>query len=117
MPSKDILSEDWSDYDNKKKKKEDAWFFACTEDWEPEYLVNKIRKRHPEKTKDEIMDAIRLCCKSVPAPRPRDKFVECVMNRLGLEGGNPGGGGGIPPKNPNPGPHNPPTPPENRKVG
>jgi hypothetical protein len=115
MPLKGILDEDWSEYDNKKKKEQDRKFFSCDEEWEQDYLIKLIRKKHPEQNRDEILRAIVLCCKSVPAPRPRKEFVACVMKRLGLTDGNPGNGN--PPNNPNPGPANPPVPPANRKVG
>ena len=81
MPNR-ILNEDWSEYDNKKKKKEDRLFFSCEEQWEVDYLVKKIRKHEPYKTDDAIKRAIASCCKEIPAPRPRDKFVRCVMSKL-----------------------------------
>ena len=44
MPSK-VLNEDWSDYDNKKiKGRLDSKDFACTEQWEVDFLISKIRK-------------------------------------------------------------------------
>jgi hypothetical protein len=81
MPDK-ILNEDWSDYDNKKKKREDRFFFSCDESWEVDYLVGKIRKIYPSKTETAVRAAIASCCKEVSAPRPRDKFVRCVMGKL-----------------------------------
>jgi hypothetical protein len=81
MPHK-ILSEDWSDYDNKKKKKEDALFFSCEESWEREYLIQKTRKVYPQYSEAVITKAIDACCLEVRAPRPRKTFVECVMRRL-----------------------------------
>lgn len=81
MPQK-ILNEDWSVYDDKKKKWEDRFFFSCEESWEVDYLVAKIRKAYPLKSEASIRAAISSCCKEVPAPRPRDKFVRCVMSKL-----------------------------------
>ena len=81
MPQK-VLNEDWSDYDNKKKKKEDALFFSCEESWERDYLKLKIRKVYPQYSEAEITAAISACCLEVKAPRPRKAFVECVMKRL-----------------------------------
>lgn len=77
-----VLSEDWSDYDNKKKKKEDALFFSCEETWERDYLTRKIRKVYPQYSEAAITVAITACCLEVRAPRPRRAFVECVMRRL-----------------------------------
>jgi len=110
-----ILEEDWSEYDDRKKKKTDAKDFACTEDWERDYLMDKIRKNHPDLSIEKIKTAIEQCCKSVAPPRPRKEFVECVTKRLGLEDDT--NGGGNPPPPPAPGPSNPPSPPSNRKVG
>jgi len=81
MPDK-ILNDDWSYYDDRKKKGVDRLFFACEESWEVDYLVSKIRKIYPAKTETGIRAAILSCCKEVPAPRPRDKFVRCVMSKL-----------------------------------
>ncbi|HEX7847740.1 MAG TPA: hypothetical protein VF476_18195 [Chitinophagaceae bacterium] len=81
MPDK-ILSESWADYDNKKKRYTDRFFFACEESWEVDYLVAKIKKIYPLKSEAAIRAAIASCCREVPAPRPRDKFVRCVMSKL-----------------------------------
>jgi len=45
-----VLNEDWSDYDDKKKKHEDAKYFSCEEPWEVDYLVRKLKKHYPAKT-------------------------------------------------------------------
>lgn len=81
MPQR-VLSEDWSDYDDRKKKRTDAQFFSCEESWEREYLVRKIRKVYPQYSEAAITAAISACCLEVRAPRPRKNFVECVMRRL-----------------------------------
>jgi hypothetical protein len=84
MSAQTILNEDWSDYDNKKKKGTDAKFFSCNEDWEVDYLKQKIKKAFPGLSESFILDAIASCCDRVPAPRPRKAFVECVMIKLGF---------------------------------
>ena len=81
MPER-ILNESWSDYDNKKKRWEDRFFFSCEESWEVDYLVAKIKRIYPAKSESAIRAAIISCCKEVSAPRPRDKFVRCVMSKL-----------------------------------
>lgn len=78
-----ILS-DWSDYDNKKKLRQDANFFACTEQWEVDYLVGKIISVYPQVSQNKITAAIRTCCIALTAPHPRRKFVQCVIERLGI---------------------------------
>ena len=77
-----VLNEDWSDYDDRKKKSADAHFFSCTESWERAYLVRKIRKVYPRYSEDVIGVAISACCREVGAPHSRKGFVECVMRRL-----------------------------------
>jgi hypothetical protein len=78
-----ILNEDWSEYDNRKiRDQRDRSKFSCEEDWEVSYLVQKLRKHFPYKTDTAIREAISACCRSVPAPRPRIDFVECVTKRL-----------------------------------
>jgi hypothetical protein len=81
MPQR-VLNEDWSDYDNRKKRWEDRFFFSCEETWEVDYLIRKIQKHEKYKTETAIRQAIAACCKEIPAPRPRDKFVRCVMGKL-----------------------------------
>lgn len=78
------ILENWSDYDNKKKKHLDAKDFACTEAWEVDYLVGRIREHYPRKTSQEIRNAIKSCCESQKPPRPREAFVKCVLGKLGL---------------------------------
>jgi hypothetical protein len=79
-----VLGEDWSDYDDPQKRRgSDAANFSCEEKWEVDYLVNKLKKYYPNKTEQQIRDAIMACCKEVPAPRPRERFVDCVTRRLG----------------------------------
>jgi hypothetical protein len=78
-----VLAEDWSDYDDRKKRGgSDRINFSCEESWEREYLVQKIRKTYPQYSEERIKDAIQKCCETTPAPRPRPGFVECVMRRL-----------------------------------
>ena len=81
MPQK-VLNEDWSDYDDRKKKQTDARFFSCEESWEREYLVRTIRRVYPHYSEAAVTAAIGACCVEVSAPRPRRTFVECVMRRL-----------------------------------
>jgi len=77
-----VLNEDWSDYDDKKRRREDRLFFSCDERWEVEYLLEKLKKHYPSKTESTIRSAIEACCNTVSASRPRDKFVACVTGRL-----------------------------------
>jgi hypothetical protein len=81
MPDR-ILNDDWSDYDLKKKKFVDRFFFSCEEDWEVDYLVKMVKKHFPGKGDSSIRAAIASCCWQIPAPRLRDAFVRCVVRKL-----------------------------------
>lgn len=81
MPER-ILNDNWSDYDNRKKRYIDRFFFACEQKWEVDYLVSKIKRIYPSKSESAIRAAITSCCMEIPAPRLRDKFVHCVMSKV-----------------------------------
>lgn len=82
MSANNVLNEDWSDYDNRKKKREDRLFFSCEESWEVDYLVKKMKKHFANASEQAIRNAIASCCQTVKAPRPRKVFVECVSAKL-----------------------------------
>jgi len=78
-----VLNEDWSDYDDRKiTGRQDRSKFACSEPWEVNWLVNKLRKYYPTKSESDIRAAITSCCAIVGAPHPRAQFVECVTGKL-----------------------------------
>lgn len=84
MSTQAVLNEDWSEYDDRKRRGgSDRNDFACTESWEVDYLVRKIRKHH-DVSEARVRAAITSCCSEIRAPRPRAKFVTCVMQKLGL---------------------------------
>ncbi len=85
MSIQKILNENWSDYDDRKMKSgSDSQNFAVTEEWEISYLVNKLVRYYPFIQQATIRTAIQLCASSTPPPHPRNEFIECVANRLGL---------------------------------
>lgn len=80
-----VLNEDWSDYDSRKlRDRRDARYFSFTENWELDYLVRKYKKAHPYLSESAIKTAISECCGKNPAQRPREQFIECVSERLGV---------------------------------
>ena len=74
-----ILSEDWSDYDQ--KKKDDSDVFSCDE-WEQEYLANKMIKYYPEYPERLVKRAIAISCKELRPPRSRKSVVHRAINNL-----------------------------------
>ena len=78
-----ILSEDWSEYDQKKiRDGRDGRFVSCEESWERDYILRKVRRHVPRRTDAEIKAAIEHCCRTVAGNKPRGPFMECVMGRL-----------------------------------
>jgi len=83
MSAKNVLSLDWSAYDNRKLEDgRDRSKFSCTEPWEINFLVDSIRKTHPGYSMKEIRDAISNCCNRPGISRVRNDFVEEVLNIL-----------------------------------
>lgn len=79
------LLENWTEYDNKKiRDNRDGRFFACTEPWEVDYLVRKMRQVYPSLSEASIRNAISVCCAQLRAPQPRREFVQCVKGKLGV---------------------------------
>jgi len=77
-----VLTSDWSDYEGRKKKYEERFYFSCEEAWEVDYLTGKISKFNRELPEAEIKEAIASCCKKLKAPRSRAVFVIAVMQEL-----------------------------------
>lgn len=82
--SLNVVLENWSDYDNRKMRYTDSKFFACTESWEVDYLIDKITKTYSGKSRQIVKQAIENCCSQLGPPHPREQFVQCVLKRLGL---------------------------------
>ncbi len=79
------ILENWSDYDKRKiKSKPGSKDFACTEPWEVNYLVDRVKKVYTNIPGDNIHKAILWCCKELHTPQPREPFIKCVLNKLGI---------------------------------
>lgn len=76
-----IIDGDWSEYNLKKPGRIDRLLFSCDEDWEIDYLVNKIRE-HGSWSEELIRQAIKMACYEELKPRPRGSFVRCVLKML-----------------------------------
>lgn len=85
MTTRQILKEDWSEYDMRKEAEgADRSYFVCTEEWEVEYLMNIIAKHFLFISRNDIRQAINSCCVKIKPPMPRAHFVEHVMRKLGF---------------------------------
>ncbi|MBS1614924.1 MAG: hypothetical protein JST06_02285 [Bacteroidetes bacterium] len=72
----------WNTVDDKHKKKYDRNFVACDEKYERDYIINTILEQFPRLSRASVEAAVDSCCKTIPAPRPRDKFLECLKGKL-----------------------------------
>ena len=78
-----ILNENWEDYDDRKiRDHNDPTEFVCSEKWEVDFLVGKVRRVYSHFSEDLIKNAIKACCNNTLVSRPRKDFVNCVMMRL-----------------------------------
>ena len=82
MQAHKVLAEDWTEYDNRKKRQGDAAFFACSEPWEVEFLIIQLVKHYPGHTRAQFIAAIQACCALGPGNHPRKALVECVTAQL-----------------------------------
>ena len=72
----------WNEVDDKVKKKLDRSFVSCDEEYELNVIEDVIEEEFPKIPNEEIVKAISRCCNKVSAPRPRQKFIQCVKNIL-----------------------------------
>jgi hypothetical protein len=73
----------WDDVDKKTKKKIDAEFVSCNEEYELRYIFQIIKEEYPYLSDSTIWEALRHCCREIPAPRPRYRYMQCVRMKLG----------------------------------
>ncbi len=73
----------WSYYDHQKRdKKQVIDNFFCSELWEVNFLIDKIRIAYNNIPEEKVRSAITSCCIELKAPQERKKFVSCVLSRL-----------------------------------
>jgi hypothetical protein len=68
----------WNNVDDKHKKRYDKNFVSCDERYERDYIIQIILEEFPNLTRARVEAAVDHCCKSISAPRPRNRFWECV---------------------------------------
>ena len=72
----------WDEVDNKMKKHIDSLFVSCTEGYELGTIKRIIREEFPNIKEPVIDAAIKSCCQTIPAPIPRDQFMNCLKGKL-----------------------------------
>ena len=70
----------WNEIDDKLKKKLDREFISCDEDYELQTVKDTIREEIKTLSDLQIDKAIDCCCKEIPGPRPRGKFLQCLVS-------------------------------------
>lgn len=73
----------WNDVDDKMKRRGDGLFVSCEESYERAYIKRAVQEEFPHFSEADIDAAIAHCCRAVPAPRPRARYLECLRRRLG----------------------------------
>lgn len=78
-----ILNDDWSDYEDRKKKTGNkCYFFQPTMGWEVNYYSEKIKKHCPELNSDSIKIAINSYSRFAPEPHIRENALKWIIKRL-----------------------------------
>ncbi len=72
----------WQSINDKHRKKYDKNFVACDESYERDYIIYLVLSTFPYYTRAEVEQAVDLCCKTLPAPRPREQFLQCLQKNL-----------------------------------
>jgi len=73
----------WYNQDDKEIIDPDKPFVSCDEDYELDYIVDILVERWGV-DRYSAERAVENCCNKVQPPRPRDEFLECLRDELGL---------------------------------
>lgn len=75
----------WDDVDNKHLRNyPDKSFVACDEPYERKFIVDTILQNFTQFSRSRVEAAVDHCCKTIPAPRSRKTFLQCVAKQLGV---------------------------------
>jgi hypothetical protein len=75
----------WEDYDKEKMfRGEDKDYFSCEDNWEVNYLKNKIIEEHPYMDEKIILFAIHFTWANSPSSKRRIDFIENVSDLLAI---------------------------------
>lgn len=72
----------WDNVDNKHTKHFDSNFVSCDEAYERAYIIHLVAEEFPGYNEEKIVAAVMHCCRTIPAPRPRKQFWNCVAAQL-----------------------------------
>ena len=73
----------WYSQDDKEIINPDKLFVSCDEDYELDYIVDRLVERWGV-DRYSAKRAVENCCNRVQPPHPRDEFLECLKDELGL---------------------------------
>ncbi len=80
MKVKNILLDDWSEYDNRKlRNNKEVYFVDFNHEWEVEYIIEKIKKFDPYMSNGQILDAITACYLKLSNPINRKQCLEYII--------------------------------------
>lgn len=83
MLIENILNDDWTDYDDiKKRNNSDPRTFIPEQRWEANYLVNKIAKHCPDLDIDDIKAALFSYSKYATNARRREDAIKWILKRM-----------------------------------
>lgn len=75
----------WDDVDNKHLRNyPDKSFVACDEPYERKFVIDTILENFSQISRSNVEAAVDYCCRTIPAPRPRKTFLQCVEKQLGI---------------------------------
>jgi hypothetical protein len=72
----------WKAIHDKYKKRYVRNFVVCEQRYEREFLVNLILEHFSRLSRQKVEEAIDSCCASIPIPRQRELFIECLKAKL-----------------------------------
>lgn len=79
------LSGSWEPYNNRKVQTgQDPNWFSPEELWEFDYLVKMIQETKPHLDELTVILAMREGMRKTVAPRPRNHFIELVMENISV---------------------------------
>ena len=73
----------WKAVEDKHQKKYDRDYVSCEERDERQYIIDTIIEEFPYFNKYSVARGVDHCCSTIPAPRERKKYFECLSDTIG----------------------------------